>query len=246
MERSLTDALVERRNLGVVSARPLVRRRGTGSIGVFREMNNDLDTGDGMSVTGRVTVLPLYEGEGRRLLHLGGALSYREPGDDTLRFLSRPESNIGDVLVDTGFFAAKREVRGGLEAAYLDGPFSIQGEAMLAAVDGVGDVGDPLFPTAYLTGSYIFTGERRRYRRNVGAFGAVFPDSPWGAWEAVARYSYLDLDSEGVQGGVLHGVTLGGNWYVTAHGRVMFNFVAAHPEGSGVQRIAQIRLQVNL
>lgn len=246
MERSLTDALIARRNLGLLVQRPVAERRGTGSFGVFRQMNNDLDVGDGFAVTGRATALPVYVGDGRRLVHLGAGLSYREPGDEGLRYLSRPEANIGDVLVDTGFIAAHRAVRGGIEAAYLDGPFSVQGEAMVSAVDGIGSVGDPVFPAAYLMTSYVLTGERRRYRRNVGAFGTVFPDSDWGAWEAVARYSYLDLDSEGIDGGVLHGVTLGANWYITDYGRIMINYVSAHPEGSGVQRIGQIRLQINI
>ena len=95
-------------------------------------------------------------------------------------------------------------------------------------------------------GSYVLTGESRRYRKNVGAFGRVHPERGSGAWELVGRYSYLDLNSDGIEGGVLHDWTLGLNWYINFHSRVMFNYIAAHPEGFGVEHIAQVRLQITL
>ena len=42
------------------------------------------------------------------------------PSDDTLRFLSQPESHQAQVLVDTGPFSAKRDLRVGLEAAGVE------------------------------------------------------------------------------------------------------------------------------
>ena len=94
--------------------------------------------------------------------------------------------------------------------------------------------------------SYILTGEHRRYRKAVGAFGRVIPEHSTGAWELALRYSYLDLDSGSVEGGTLHSATAGLNWYTSFYSRVMFNFVTAHPEGEGVEHIAMIRLQANL
>ena len=70
----------------------------------------------------------------------------------------------------------------------------------------------------------------------MGAFGSVHPDEPFwwekaGAFEIAGRYSYLDLDSAGINGGVLHDWTLGLNWYTNRNSRVMLNYIAAHPEG---------------
>jgi phosphate-selective porin OprO/OprP len=246
MERSLTDAMVERRNLGVMMHRLHAERLGTTSLGFYRDATNELDIGDGYGLTGRVTSLPVYDDEGRRLLHLGAAATYRTPSNDTLRFLSKPESNQAAVLADTGFFAATRDFRLGLEAAHADGPLTIQSEFVLSTSNGDVGFGDPVFPAFYLMGSYIVTGESRLYRKNVGAFGRVHPDTALGAWELIARYSYLDLDSAGIQGGVLHDVTAGVNWYANSYSRVMFNYVAAHPEGFGVEHIFQLRLQVDI
>ena len=83
-------------------------------------------------------------------------------------------------------------------------------------------------------------------RKNVGAFGRVFPDRKSGAWELIGRYSYLNLDSDGIQGGVLHDWTAGVNCYLTPYSRFMFNYIAANLEGFDVEHIVQVRLQVNL
>jgi phosphate-selective porin OprO/OprP len=70
-----------------------------------------------------------------------------------------------------------------------------------------------------------------------------FPNGP-GAWELTGRYSYLDLDSGGIEGGVLHDWTAGMNWYFGQHARLMFNYVLAHPESFGFEHIFQTRLQL--
>ena len=110
--------------------------------------------------------------------------------------------------------------------------------------------GDPVFPSFYVMGSYVLTGEHRSYRPQVGAFGSVHPARSFpaygpGAWELTARYSYLDLDSAGINGGVLHDWTAGLNWYANQHARVMFNYIAARPEGFGFEHILQLRVQLN-
>jgi len=122
---------------------------------------------------------------------------------------SRPESNLAQILVDTGEFAADNELRLGLEAAQVWGPLSLQSEFMVSEVEAKGSAGDPTFPAFYFMGSYILTGEHRLYRKNVGAFGRVHPETRGGAWELMGRYSDLDLDSEDITGGVLHDWTPG-------------------------------------
>jgi len=67
-----------------------------------------------------------------------------------------------------------------------------------------------------------------------------------GAYEVAARYSYLDLDSGTIAGGKLHDLTLGLNWYANRNMRMMFNYVAASPEGFDVQHAFQARLQLIL
>jgi phosphate-selective porin OprO/OprP len=249
MERSLTDAFVERRNLGVMLHRRFTEeRRVSAALGVYREANNDLETMDGYGVTARVTGAPILADGGRELLHLGLSATYRKPSNDLLRFFARPESAQAQVMVDTGFFSAERDMRVGLELATVLGSLSFQSEYMVAAAEGTMGTGDPVFPSFYVMGSYVLTGEHRSYRPQVGAFGSVhptrsFPEYGPGAWELTARYSYLDLDSAGINGGALHDFSAGLNWYLNQHARMMFGYIAAHPEGFDVEHIFQARLQ---
>ncbi len=250
MERSLTDAFVERRNLGVMLTRRFTEdRRMTAALGFYRNANDNLDVSDGYGLTGRVTGAPILADDGRRVLHVGGSTTVRVPDDDGLRFFQRPESGQAQVLADTGLFDADRDVRVGLELGAVMDSLSLQSEAIVAAVDGGSGVADSSFFAAYLMGSYVLTGEHRSYRARVGAFGTVVPDRPLGqggagALELATRYSYLDLDSGDVDGGALHDWTLGMNWYLNGNVRFMVNYVAAHPEGFDVEHIVQARLQL--
>lgn len=246
LERSLTNALVPGRNLGVLTYAPIgADRRATIALGAFREMDDELERGEGHAFTTRFTGLPVYEERGERMIHLGASFSHRTPSDDVVRFASRPESADATILVDTGSIPAKRELRFGLEAAGVLGPFSLQAEYVGTRVETTGGARDPYFSSWYLQGSWVLTGERRSYRRNVGAFGRVHPDELFGAVELTARCSWIDLDSGSVHGGVLQDTTLGTNWYFTRHARILLNYVLAQVQGVGDEHIGMVRFQLN-
>ena len=108
-----------------------------------------------------------------------------------------------------------------------------------------------MFHSLYVMTSYVLTGEHRAYRPRVGAFGTVHPDQPFpfsggpGAWEVALRYSYLDLESAGIDGGTLHDYTLGLNWYLNDNARIMTNYIIAAPEGFDEEHIFQTRFQLS-
>ena len=111
------------------------------------------------------------------------------------------------------------------------------------AVDGA------TFAAFYVMLSYFLTGEHRPYSLPNATFSRPHPRKNvlrdgWGAWEIAARYSFLDLDSRGVEGGVLHDWTLGLNWYLNHHTRLMFNYILSHPEGLDLAHIWQFRWQL--
>lgn len=249
MERSLTDAFIERRNLGIMFQRRFTeQRRMTTALGFYRSADNDLQTGTGYGVSGRITGTPILAEDGRSVLHFGASATYRDPGSDGIRFQQTPESSQAQVLADTGTLAVHREFRVGAEIGAVLGSLSLQSETIVASSSGAAGVGDPTFWSTYLMGSYVLTGEHRSYRERVGAFGSVHPDRPFwqggpGAIELALRYSYLDLDSAGIDGGKLHDWTLGLNWYANLNMRFMFNYIAAYPEGFDVQHALQARLQ---
>ena len=114
---------------------------------------------------------------------------------------------------------------------------------------------DPDFSGYYLQGSWIFSGEARRYNATTGSFQSPRPMVPFsggggfGAWELAARYSRMDLDfMEGIQGtaasaasvrgGDQSVVTLGLNWYLNPNIKVMLNYMLIdvdrlNPAGAG-------------
>lgn len=168
------------------------------------------------------------------LVHLGIAAAWEEAPDasDTLRMRARPESHVTDVrLVDTGTLTGVEDLtRAGLEAAWVHGPFSLQGEYL--GVD-VNRRHEPDYSADgwYVFGSWFLTGESRPYKG--GAFGRVTPRGDGGAWEVALRYSTLDFDDAGVAGGTEDNLTLGLNYYVTSHLRFMGNYTRVESTRAG-------------
>jgi phosphate-selective porin OprO/OprP len=106
-------------------------------------------------------------------------------------------------------------------------------------------VGQPSlrFNGGYVKGEWTFTGERRKYNPEIGAYHAVVPDHPfslatheWGAWEIAGRYSTIDLNDRFVRG-IPTAVTLGAaggeqtvysfglNWYPNQNVRLLFDYI---------------------
>ncbi len=256
MERSLLDALVPGRETGFMIGNSALEQRLTWAIGAFRDTATD--SGNGFSsdplysITGRVTGLPWYEDEGRRLLHLGVAFSQRFLDENPIGFASRPEANLAPDFVNTGNFAADDIRIVNAELAWVHGPFSFQGEYNRVFADGSGgSVGDPGFDAFYVQASYFLTGEHRPYKASEGVFGRVAPHQNFnregglGAFEVAARFSRIDLDSEGISGGTLNDGTLGINWYLNPNVRFMFNYVLGRLEGVGWTNEAESRFQID-
>lgn len=256
MERSLLDALVPGRETGFMLQNTALEERLTWAVGAFRDTASD--SGNGFSsdplysVTGRVTGLPWFEDDGRRLLHLGVAFSQRFRDENVVRYASRPEAHLAPNFANTGDFAADEVRIVNTELALVHGPFSVQGEYNRVFADGAGgSVGDPSFDAFYVQASYFLTGEHRPYKASEGAFDRVIPlqnfnrEGGLGAFEVAARFSRIDLDSEGISGGTLNDGTLGINWYLNPNVRFTFNYVLGRLEGVGWTNQAQSRFQVD-
>lgn len=236
LERSLANAFSPQRNMGAALANTVANQRMTWTLGVFRQTDSFGDGGDdgGYNVTARITGLPWYRDEGRKLLHIGGSYSVRHP-DDTVRFSQRPEVHMIDMrFVNTGDIPAERVDLHGAELALVYGPFSIQGEYMGADVVAP-RFGNPDFDGYYVQASVFLTGEHRPYDKKNGVFGRVHPNRDfgfgegygWGAWELGVRYSNLDLNDSLVRGGEEDNLTLGLTWYANPAFRVMINYIMA-------------------
>jgi phosphate-selective porin OprO/OprP len=166
---------------------------------------------------------------------------------DIARFRARPELRGTPRLVDTGAIECSDVDLFGAEVAWVQGPLSVQGEYLLSHLDSArpvatggagGDVGDADFHGYYVFVSYFLTGEHRPYDTTIGAFGRVRPHENFflvrtrdgcccglGAWEVAGRWSNVDLNDTGIDGGNLDQFTFGVNWYWNPNMRLMCNYV---------------------
>jgi phosphate-selective porin OprO/OprP len=258
MERAAAiEAFTPSRNTGFMFSNTAFEERMSWQLGGFTSNDfastkSDLDSD--ARVTGRLTGLPFYEDGGRRLVHLGASASFTNPDQDRIRFRSRPESHQAGRFVQTPFMNADSAIGAGAELAWVEGPFSLQGEYLHQFVDSATE-GDPDFGGFYAQASYFLTGEHRPFKHSSGTFDRVKPrhnfsisDRTWGAWEARARYSYIDLDDEAVLGGKMSVYTGGLNWYLNPTTRMMFEYGYADVEDGvedGHLHFLQTRVQMN-
>lgn len=253
MERSLRNSLSPVRNTGFMYKGASDTKSMTYAAGIFRDTDSYGNSkGDGeYNVTARVTGTPIYEDGGAHLVHLGVAASLRSPNDDEVSYKDNRSMHLAPNLSEfTAGLTADEVTLFGLEAAYLSGPLSVQGEYTQSSVD---DAADSSFGAYYLQFAYTLTGESRGYKTSDGVFESIKPSAAYGsgsgsgAWELVARHSAIDLSDGGgaaLGGGEISSNTLGLNWYLNSNVRVMFNLDSTELEDVGTQEGLGVRFQV--
>lgn len=205
MERGLPFAFLTLRRLGA-----MVSTNGdnwTLSGGWFGDGITAQNADDeGMMVSGRGTIAPIFGTDSA--LHLGLSGAWVDPQQaagnklETVRFRSKPEGNIisdgileSSLVLDTagnsfgqssGRIADTGSITGdvnsftllGGELAAVYGPFSFQGEYIRADVSrAVAD--DAGFAGFYAYGSWFITGESRAYKADKGVFDMLVPKQPF-------------------------------------------------------------------
>ncbi|MHC4474643.1 MAG: OprO/OprP family phosphate-selective porin [Planctomycetota bacterium] len=254
LERALPiEAFSPSRNAGVMLFDTAYDERATWAVGLFRDTDDFGERQDdgGYSFTGRVTALPWREDGGASLMHVGAAVSQRNDTGESARYRSRPEAHLLDRFVDTGSFAIDHADLLGLEAAWVEGSLSVQGEYIMANADQRGTSAGANFDGYYIQASYFLTGEHRKYKPSAGAFSRVKPKENFGfggglgAWEVALRYSQLDLDDSSLSGGQLDDITAGLNWHLNPNTRLMWNYVHADKDNIGNADILLMRLQID-
>jgi phosphate-selective porin OprO and OprP len=265
MERSATDRLVPARNIGFMFHDTCPSKRVNWAAGVFREDGSDTgaDTGDGEhAVTARVSGTPMMS-DATHLLHLGASGRHYAVRDNpyNLTYTGETTVSLANNLAALSVNADAAD-SAGLEAAWVDGPLSLQAEYVRTAVDRVDDTWIDM-EGHYLFASYFLTGESRAYSPASGTFGRVRvahprgKDGGCGAWEVGLRASTLDLNSEaghtsagGGDGGRVDSYTAGVNWYLNDYTRVMLNYIRIQPDdnqdGTSAADVLAMRLQIDV
>lgn len=244
------------RALGLVSRNVSAGERLTWQYGIFRPMTNTF----GVSLNkgewgGRVTGLPVYEDDGRVLVHLGLGTLNGELPENRLRVRARPVLRNGPgfavpVLVDTGQVPGSRQYTLAPEFAAVLGPWTVQAEwtgqfLTRAKPAGRPDQGTVFYQGGYAEVLYFLTGEHQPYVRSEGVFGRVVPNrnlkvtrgeglSGCGAWQVGLRFSYLDLNDKAVRGGTVYDWTAGVNWFWNPNMKVQLNAILERRDQPGV------------
>ncbi|MCY3015509.1 MAG: porin [Planctomycetota bacterium] len=112
-------------------------QRATWSVGAFKNSQNVFgfaNTSSANMAVGRLTWLPWYEDEGKKLLHLGVAGRSMQTNNDQVRFRARgdlrngPPGPLNSIYIDSGLLNAPWENQLGLELVGNNGPWSFQSE----------------------------------------------------------------------------------------------------------------------
>ena len=185
------------------------------------------------------------------MLHVGVTAERREHGGESrLRVRARPESALfDDAFLDTRWMRGIRHrTTYGVEVAFLDGPLTVQAEYLRADVARTSR--DVTLHGGYVQAGWFATGEARPFRLRTATVGSIRPRTERGAIELVARYSYLDLASADVAGGVGTAWNAGVNWFATPDLQLSVNASRAFgwPDRRGrddTVDVLQARLQVS-
>jgi phosphate-selective porin OprO/OprP len=174
--------------------------------------------------TGRVSGLPVYEDEGRNLLHLGVGYSYGGTDNNNFTTANRPlvrggagSQEVPNIIATGNFFTPDAVQIADAEIAMVWGRFSLSSEYQLVQGTNVyGQLNNGVFSDPHGTvtyqGQYVETGfflnpdDYRRFDKKEGVWDRQLVGTgrqPRSAWlfadhtpvQLICRYSYLDLAS---------------------------------------------------
>ena len=213
--------------------------------------------GDQLSLVGRLAGTPLYGSDW--LIHLGvhGSYMVRPPNsggpsttgatpvtDQVVSLGNTQELRVdGTKLINTGNIDARHASTAGLELAAQKAGLLLQAEYEDFEVQR-SDPGlsSPHFHGYYVSGTWVLTGEARKYNPQTAAFDAPPVDHPFswsdrapGAWELGLRYSDMDLNyhagapgtapgADAIRGGEEKNLDAALNWYPNPLIRFMLDY----------------------
>ena len=209
-----------------------------------RELTRNLAKGQGFGARG--TWAPINESG--NILHLGLSYVDYDTAADTVQLRARPDADLATArLIDSGKLTnTDRLSTTGVEAAWVRGPFKLQGEYMATNVKRYGaGSSDYGVDGAYVSGVWNITGETWGYK--AGTLTTPLPNEPAsGMWQVGLRYDTMNLDDGSVLGGKSNTITAGVNWYWHSNFKFMLNYVKATSDRRGLSddpSITEARVQ---
>jgi phosphate-selective porin OprO/OprP len=138
------------------------------------------------------------------------------------------------------------------ELAAVHGPWTFQSEYLVSNLNDAApivnnvvqpSVGNDVYHGGYAQVFVFLTGEHDNYNKTTGVFDRVIPNRNFyfrhycvgsgpGAWQMGLRYNFLDLNDNTLDGGILHNVTYGLNWFLNPNLKFQFNYFATHRDAA--------------
>jgi phosphate-selective porin OprO/OprP len=263
-ERSLVTDLVPNRDLGFALHGDLWDGAVNYWAGIFNGVgdarnSNNTDFENNPEFDGRLFVLPFKGTKLTALQKLGIGVSGGYGTMSTTNTLGLPNTTGGSApgyatdgqqqffAYTNGVFATGKHWRLSPQAYYYYGPFSLLGEYAISDQEVRRTVGANTFSadlqnTAWeISGGWVLTGED-------ASFNGVTPRRPfdprnggWGAWQLVARYAELNIDSAafpvfanpGASASAAQAWSVGLNWYLNRNVRVNASYSHTTFTGGG-------------
>lgn len=197
---------------------------------------------EGYGVNGRIVWEPIIDTD--KLVHLGASAYYTTNfAGNTLSIGDRPNTRVDNGQIEQITISGTNPATGpetgakaatylGAEAAFVRGPFSLQGEYGRLSVDRFGTLPDLHFDGFYAFGSWFVTGESRTFKG--GSVDRVKPFADFnpsgggiGAIELAIRYDELDLTDTDFSPLARKATTWTGgvNWYLNSNTRLILNYI---------------------
>ena len=250
--RSLTNAFTPERSLGFMVFNQWANKRISAYAGYFfNSQGKGKYLGDEYHLTGRLTALPyLKNGNSYQMIHLGLSYSHQFQGDDKLIYYSTPEAHLAPKYLTADFENVDNIDKLGTELIVVYHSVSFQSEYILNSIN---INADPTLEKSYAwygSFSWILTGEHKEYSMGSACFGHITPRKNYGqkggfgALELSLRYSEIALFAREFQGGEMHDITLGANWYLNPVARISANYIYSEVVGLGQAGIFEMRFQL--
>jgi len=212
------------RNIGIQYNNNYLDKHGTYAVGIFNDWLDEdiLFRDNSQQFTARVTLLPYISDDNMDYIHLAISSRYNTKNHGKLRYKGQPESNVADIYVDTGTLDVNSAIESGVEFLWSYDGVSILGEYLQSNLLSQ-SLDNPKFNGWYILGSWVLSGDSRRYDQDMGYAREILPRSDYGAIELMTRYSKLDLDDKTIHGGEMSKLTIGINWWLDAYWKLSIN-----------------------
>jgi len=237
MERAQMIALIPPLHLGITAQ--TYGDSWTLSTGLFSSRPIDgIHLDNGWGISSRFTFTPINNK--KTILHLGISGAYREPGNERKNLHGSVVGSFNDFNAEGIRFSSLGRLNNasgiiGTEFAARHESLALQFE-YLRTFDHHHSALDTEFKSWYIQGSWLLTGEKHRYRKKQGVWGAVRPKRKTsfkqgiGAWEVALRYSELNaVNKTNLPIEAESNLTIGLNWYLQRYMRLMANYIHVRP-----------------